>query len=126
MIPSGWKTVTLDYDRDTEFTGDDADRFSELVDIKGHYEYVTVIIPALDSSGVVSIYIQKDEKIATVPIILHVLDDDATGSFAHSTSSGAGSIAVIFRLGTAQWFRIHVAADQAANRTFYVQGFNRG
>lgn len=126
MIPSGWKTVTLDYDRATEFTGDDADRFSELVDINGQYEFVTVLIPALSTSAVVSLYVQEDEKIATVPKILHSLDRDATGSFAHSTSDGAGSIAVTFRLGYAQFFRIHCHANQSADRVFKVQGFNRG
>lgn len=126
MIPSGFKAVTLDYDRTTlEFTGDDADRFSELVDMKGSYEFLLVLIPALSASAIVSIYVQQDEKIATIPKILHALDDDATGSFAHSTSSGAGSIAVIFRIGGAQHFRIHCSENQTANRVFYVQGFNR-
>jgi len=126
MLPSGWRTVTLDYDRTpTEFVGDDVDRFSELCDIKGYYEFLTVIIPALSTSGVVSIYIQTDEKIATVPTILHALDDDATGSFAHATSSGAGDIAVTFRIGGAKYFRIHVGANQSANRVFKVLGFDR-
>ena len=71
MIPSGWKTVTLDYDRDTEFSGDDADRFSELLDIDGHYEFVTVLIPLLSPSAVVSPYVQEAAKIAPVPRIIH-------------------------------------------------------
>ena len=49
---SAWKTATLDYDRTTtEFTGDDADRFTDLVDLGGNYEFLTVEIPALSASG---------------------------------------------------------------------------
>jgi hypothetical protein len=127
MIPSEWKSVLLDYDRATEeFVGDDVDRFSALLDLGECYEFITVLIPALSAEGTVTPYIQKDEKIATIPVAVHAMDDDTTGSFAHATSSGAGSIAVIFRIGGAQYIRLYVGADQTANRTFYVRGFNRG
>lgn len=126
MIPSGWILATLDYDRSVdEFVGDDADRFTDLVDLGGSFEFITVLIPALDASGTVTPYIQMNDAIATVPVAVHALDDDATGSFAHATSSGAGSIAVTFRIGGAEYIRLYVGADQTANRSFYVRGFNR-
>jgi len=126
MLPSGWKTVTLDYDRASEgFTDEDVDRFTELVDMKGHYEFILVLIPTLSAEGAVSVCVQNDEKIATNPFAVHAFDADATGSFLHATSSGAGGIAAIFRIGGAQWLRLYVAADQTANRVFKVLGFNR-
>ena len=125
MDCSAWKTCLLDYDRATEFTGDDADRYTALVDLGGIFEFLTVIIPALSASGTVNPYIQEGGGIDEVPVIVHALDDDATGSFAHATSSGAGAIAVTFRIGATQYVRLYVSADQTANRTFKVRGFNR-
>lgn len=125
MDCTSWKSVLLDYDRSSEFTGDDVDQFSALVELRGNYEFLTVIIPALSASGTVTPYIQRDGAIATVPVIVHVLDGDATGSFAHATSSGAGDIAVTFRIGGVQYLRLRVGANQTANRTFYVRGFNQ-
>ena len=126
MYASKWTLATLDYDRSTtEFVGDDADRFSALIDLGDNYEDVTIDIPTLSASAVVSIYAQRDGEIATVPKIIHILDDDATGSFAHSTSSGAGDIIVTFRLGGYRYMRVHCGANQSANRLFYCRGFNR-
>lgn len=125
MIPSPWKSVLLDYDRSSEFTGDDVDQYSKLLDLDAHYEFITVLIPALSASGTVNPYIQMTPSEAEVPVVVHALGDAATGSFAHATSSGGGSIAVIFRIGGAQYIRLRVVADQTANRTFYVRGFNR-
>uniref|UniRef100_A0A6M3L0F9 Uncharacterized protein n=1 Tax=viral metagenome TaxID=1070528 RepID=A0A6M3L0F9_9ZZZZ len=126
MFASDWKLATLDYDRSaTEFTGDDVDRFTDLVDLGDNYEYITVFIPALSASGTVAPWVQRDGLIATVPVVVHILDDDATGSFAHATSSGAGSVVVTFKIGGCRYLRIYVAADQTANRLFYLRGFNR-
>jgi len=126
MKVSEWKTVTLDYDRASDgFTDEDVDRFTELVDMVEAYEFLTVLIPALSASGTVSVRIPKDEKITTNPFAIHAFDADATGSFLHATSSGAGGIAATFRIGGAQYLRLYVAADQTADRVFYVKGFNR-
>jgi hypothetical protein len=126
MFASDWKTATLDYDRSaTEFSGDDVDRFTDLVDLGDNYEFITVFIPALSASGTVAPYVQRDGQIDTVPVAVNVLDADATGSFAHATSSGAGGIVVTFRVGAIRYLRLYVGADQTANRTFYLRGFNR-
>ncbi len=123
---SDWKTATLVYDRsDLEFTGDDVDQFSSLVDLGEGYEYLAVFIPALSANGTVAVWVQRDGAIATIPVVVHILDDDATGSFLHATSSGAGGIFVIFRIGGARYVRIRVNADQTANRLFQIKGFNR-
>jgi len=126
MFSSDKKTATLDYDRAaTEFTADDVDRFTDLVDLGDNYEFITVEIPALDASGVVTPYVQWDDLIASDPVPVHALASDATGSYAHATSSGAGGITVIFRIGGMRYLRMYVGADQAANRIFYIRGFNR-
>lgn len=125
MFSSEWKTATIDYDRTTtEFTGDDADQYTDLVDLEDIYEFITVLIPALDTSGIVTPYIQKGGSTATIPVAVNALSNTATGSYAHATTSGAGSIAVIFRIG-AQHLRLRVSENQGANRVFYVRGFNR-
>lgn len=125
MKVSAWKTALIDIDRDTEFTGDDVDMYSKLVDLLENYEFLTVKLPALDASAIISVYVQEGEAVSEVPVIVHVLDDDATGSFAHSTSSGAGSISVTFRIGGYQYVRIHASANQSADRSIQVRGFNR-
>ena len=116
------KTALIDIDRSTEFTGDDVDRFSELVDLGANYSKVLVWIPALDANGVVSLYLQRDNAVATVPLQLQSFDDDATGHFVQGTSSGAGSIAIVFEVGGVLYLRVHVAANAAADTTFYVRG----
>ena len=124
MFSSEWESALIDIDRGTEFSGDDVDRFSELVDLGAEYENLCVFIPTIDS-GVVSVYVQRDGESDTVPVIIHVLDDDATGSFAHSTTDGTGGIVVNFELGAIRYLRMHVAADQDPDVTFYVRGYNR-
>ena len=116
------KSVLIDIDRATEFTGDDVDRFSELVDLEDNYSNVLVWIPALDASGVVSLYLQQDGEEDSVPLQIQSFDADATGHFIQGTSSGAGDIAIIFNVGGVQHLRVHVAANQAADVTFYVRG----
>ena len=123
MIPGPWKSALIDIDRATEFTGDDVDRYSALVDLEGNFEFVTVFIPTIDSATVTP-YVQRDAAVATVPVAVQVLDADATGSFAHATTASTGAIAVTFRIGGVQHIRLYTGANQAADRTFYVRGFN--
>jgi hypothetical protein len=122
--PSQWLTATIDIDRTpTEFAGDDVDQYSDLVTMGGIYRYAMVIIPAL-TSATISICIQPNPLIATVPVAINKLDDDATGHFLHATTAGTGSIAVVFEIGGAEYLRIKASANQAADRTFYIRGFN--
>ena len=137
MQVSAWKEALIDIDRNSEFVGDDVDRYSKLVDLVGNYEFLTVRLPALAASAVITPYVQEDEKVTkaldaagpaivgTIPTIVHILDDDATGSFAHATSSGAGDISITFRIGGYQYVRIHAGANQSADRSIQVRGFNK-
>ena len=120
-----WKTATIDIDRASEFTGDDVDQFSDVVDLGEDYEFVTVHFDAVITSGTVGPWVQKTAEVDEVPVIKHALDDDATGSFAHATTAAVTQVSVTFRIGGYQYLRIKAAANQAADRTFSVRGFNR-
>lgn len=126
MLPSGWKDVTLDYDRaDEGFTDEDVDRFTELVDMKGSYEFILVLIPTIESA-LVSVRVQNDEKKDTNPFAVHdFLDISADNTVLQATTDGTGNIAVVLRIGGAQWFRLYCSANQTADRVFKVQGYNR-
>ena len=124
MLTSAWKTATIDIDRATEFSGDDVDQYSSLVDLDGDFEFLTVIIPTI-TSATTRPYIQRDGAIATVPVAVSVLDDDATGSFAHANTASVGSEVIIYRIGGVQFIRIKSSANQAADRAYIVRGFNR-
>ncbi len=133
QFASDWKTATLDFDRsDLEFTGDDVDRYTDVVDLGEGYEHLTVFVPALSASAKVTPYIQRDAKIdtvtpanGTVPVAMVTMDGNATGHFAQATSSGAGGFVAIFRIGGARFVRLYTDANQSANRLFTVKGFNR-
>ena len=123
MVATSWLSVLMDIDRATEFTGDDVDQFSKLLDLGDSYEYVTVIIPTITSSTI-GISIQMDGNEDTVPSPVYILDADATGNFLHATTAATTAMAVTYKLGGARWFRIKAGANQAADRTFYCRGFN--
>jgi len=122
MLPTALKTATIDIDRASEFTGDDVDQFSSLVDLGKLCEHVQVVLPALTSSTV-SIYVQDNDAIATVPKVVHILDDDATGSFLHASTAGTGDIIVNYRPGPVQYLRVRCTSNQAADRAILVRGF---
>jgi len=117
-----WKDAVIDYDRtDLEFSGDDADQYSSLVDLGGDYTHVLVIVPTITSS-VVGVAIQETPSKAEVPVIVNILDDDATGHFAQATTAGTAGMAILFSIGGAQYIRIKCGSNQAADRTFRVRG----
>ena len=126
MRLTGFITVTLDYDKTAEYSGQDIDRCSDLCDLGEEFSDVLIWIPALSASAEVSLMVQRDGKITTVPMPLHVGDGNAAGSYLLCSSSGAGTIALLFHVGAVQFFRIYCGADQTANRTFYVRGVKNG
>ncbi len=119
-----WKEATIDIDRDTEFTGDDADQFSDVVDLGEDYEFVTVHFDGVITSATLNAWVQKGAEIDEVPVVKHALDDDATGSFAHATTEAVTSVSVTFRIGGYQFLRLRCGSNQAADRTFSLRGFN--
>ncbi len=126
MRASGWITATIDIDRDTEFTGDDVDQFSSLVDLGDNFEFVTVHFDSVITSSTINPWVQKTRALDEVPVVKHVLDDDATGSFAHATSAAVTQVSVTFRIGGYQYLRIRAGTNQSADETFSVRGCNSG
>lgn len=125
MWSSDWVKSIMDIDRSpTEFTGDDVDQYSSVIDLGDNYEFVEIIIPTITSSTT-GIAIQMNEHTDSVPSIVYVLDDDATGCFLHATTAATTAMTVVFRLGAARWFRIKMGSNQAADRTFYCRGLHR-
>ena len=120
-----WKTATIDIDRAEEFTGDDVDQFSDVVDLGGDYEFLTVHFDSVIDSAALAPWIQKGEAVDEVPVVRHILDDDATGSFAHATSAAVTQISVTFNIGGAQFLRLRAGSNQGQDETFSVRGFNR-
>lgn len=123
---SGFKTATIDIDRTpTEFTGDDVDRFSSLVDLGGYFSNVTLHIPTIDSAAV-SLYVQNNSLIATVPKIVHYRQCSDNATAAASTTAGTGDIVFTFSTiaGPVRFLRVHTGANQTADRAFTVVGFD--
>lgn len=123
MVAGPWREALIDIDRATEFTGDDVDQFSKLVDLGADFEFLTVFVPTI-TSAIVEPWVQRDGAIATVPVAVVALDDDATGHFAHATTAGTGGIVVTFRIGGCQYVRVKAAANQAADRVFTIRGYS--
>lgn len=117
----GWKTALVDIDRTSEFTGDDVDQYSKLVDLEADFSDVLVWIPTI-TSATVTLAIQKSGLETEVPELLYILDDDATGHFLSATTAGTVGAIILFHVGAVQYLRIKCSANQAADRTFYLRG----
>jgi len=65
-----WVTALIDIDRATEFTGDDVDQYSKLVDLGALYSVITLHVPALTSSAL-NIYVQRTGEVDEVPVAVH-------------------------------------------------------
>ncbi len=121
LLPGPVKEALVDIDRDTEFTGDDVDQYSKLVDLGGEFKYVLVYVPTI-TSATISLCVQRDPNIDTVPDPLNILDSNATGHFLSATTAGTAGMAILFHTGAVQYLRVKCGANQAADRKFYVRG----
>jgi hypothetical protein len=108
-----WKTATLAYATDDDLTPE--------VDLEDNYEYMTCLIPTIESSTV-TVHVAKSSGGTFFP--MYEFDDDQTGDFAHATTAATTTHAVIFRVGGCQFIKISLGTGQTADRTFYVRGFN--
>ena len=112
----------IDIDRAAEFTGDDVDQYSSLVDLGYVFENVQVYIPTI-TSATISLALQRDGDIDTVPLPFYDwLDIDADTDVLASTKAETTTKVVIFRGVNARFLRIKAGSNQAADRTFYVIG----
>lgn len=121
-----WVSCTIDIDATAtgEFSGFDADQYSDYCDLGQAYDKVMVLIPTI-TSATISVYGVHDDGTAiktNVPIRIYSLDRDATGSFAQATTAGTTACAVVFDIYGFRYIRIKSGANQAADRTFYCKG----
>lgn len=118
----GFQTAAIDIDRSSEFTGDDVDQFSSLVNLGCLCNKVIIESPTLTSTAL-NIYVQKDGEVDTVPIILHSrkISDESTGAWATTAGTTANSI-VCDCLGGYKFIRIRATSNQTADREFKVCG----
>jgi len=116
------QTCLMDIDRSTEFTGDDVDQYSNLVDLGGFYENVQVFIPTIDSATV-SLAVQKTGAVTEVPLPFYDWNDsDADGDVLKATTAATTTHVVTFKGVHCQYLRVKTSNDQTADRTFYVRG----
>lgn len=118
----GWQSVLMDIDLTAQYTGEDIDRTSALVDLGQKCSGVIIYIPTIDSAAV-SLLVQRDGEIDTVPYGLYYrqTSDNATALWATTASTG-GFYIHCDCLGGIRYFRIYTGANQTADRTFYVLG----
>lgn len=118
----GWQTATIDIDRDTEFAGDDVDRYSSVIDLGRECSGVVIKLPAMTSSAI-SLYAQEVAAIATVPVPVHYrqASDDATTAWITTASTGSLTIHCNW-LGAIRYIRIYAAVNQATDRSISVLG----
>jgi len=125
MITSGWKSCTIDIDRSAEFTGDDVDQYSGLLDLGQNYKYATVFIPSGMDSATVTPYVQRTQNKDDVPYAMHFWNDnDADTNIAQATVASTGGLYVTFWIGGAQYLRLKASENQDPDVVFYVMGFN--
>jgi hypothetical protein len=117
------KLALLDYDRASEYVGDDVDRVSALVDLGQQWKWVLVFVPVIETATV-GLLGQLTDSIAEVPFAVPYQKTDNTTA-AWALSSGTGLTVVPVYVGGLQYVRVQTTnANQTANRSFYVQGFN--
>lgn len=124
MVEGTWLDATLDIDRASEFTGDDVDCFSSLVDLGRSFKELLISLPAIDAATVV-IYGQEQGDAALVPKVIHYFKPEAAANVAWATTSGTGALTVTCNfLGGIRYIRLFTSANQTADRTIRVRGIN--
>ena len=119
---AGWQSVLMDIDLTAQYSGEDIDRTSALVNLGAEYTGVMIFVPAIDSAAV-SLLVQRNSAIATVPVGLHYkLPSDASTALWATTAGTGGCMIHCPCLGGIQYFRIYTGTNQTADRTFYVKG----
>ena len=128
MLNSSYKTCLIDIDRASEFSGDDVDQYSNLVDLGRPYRKLTIVAPTLTSSAL-NVYVQRDSSVATVPFPLHhgqvTGATPAWGTAIWVTTAGTGDCTITVDMGYYQFIRIRATTNQAADRTLYLCGVEK-
>jgi hypothetical protein len=117
-----WQSVLLDYDLAAQYSGEDIDRTSALVDLGRECSGVIIYVPTIESAKI-SLLVQMDGETDTIPFDLHYKKpaDGSTGIW-ETTASGGGYFIHCPHLGAIRYLRIYTSENQTSNRTFYVLG----
>ena len=109
-----WKTALIDISESTTLSAE--------VDLGSEFEDLLVLVPTITSSTV-TVHVAKESGGTFYP--LHILDDDATGSFASASTAATTSIALLFKIGGIRYIKIACgSAQETTDKTFYVRGIN--
>jgi len=111
MKVSSWKSAVVS-------TGDTA---SAEVDLGDYYRKLQVLIPTLTATTV-TVHVSNESGGTFYPV--HAFDADATGSFAHTISSGNGGIAVVFDIGGVTHIKVVLGVAEASDTTFRVRAID--
>ena len=116
------QTALIDIDRAGEFSGDDVDQYSKLVDLGMEFNKLLIELPAMTSSTI-SIYVQRAAAVDTVPKIVHRMRRNAATSEAWTTTASAGSLVIVCdQIGSVRYVRIKANTNQAADRAVLIGG----
>jgi hypothetical protein len=121
MLHTGWLEALVDIDRSTEFTGDDVDQYSKLVDLGIDCDELTIDIPTITSSTV-GVMVQKDKEVDTVPIPVYYRQPTDLATAVWATTAATTACSINMKLGGYQYIRIKCGSNQAADRSFKVKG----
>jgi hypothetical protein len=116
-----WQSVLMDIDLTAQYSGEDIDRTSALVDLGYDCTGVSVFVPTIDSAAV-SLLVQRDSTITTVPVALHYRQTSDNATALQATTASTGGYVFNFKLDSIRYLRIYTGANQTADRTFYVRG----
>lgn len=121
-------TATVDIDRDTEFTNDDADQYSSLVCLDKPYRKLLISLPTVTSSPM-NIYVQDGDSIATVPKPFHhgqvVGATPAWATAIWVTTASAGDCVFSVDMGFVQFFRLRFTTNQTTtDKEITVRGMS--
>ena len=122
MFIGKWQVCLFDIDRASEFTGDDVDRYSKLVNLGRPFERLLLAIIAPITSAL-SIYVQEDASEATVPKQLNYVKPETATHAAWTTTAGTGSQMISCDyLNGYKYVRIYSGADLPVDRTIRICG----
>lgn len=121
-----WIVVTWDIDATAtgEFSGYDPDKNSGLIDLKGTYQWATVISPA-KVSATLTVYAPAEDGTApktNVPIAVYYRQSSDNATAAQSMTATGTTNIFTFYLGGLRYIRLYSSENQTSDVTFYVRG----
>lgn len=125
-IHGSWITVVWDIDATAtgEFSGYDADQYSQYIDLGRAYDKVTVIIPTIVSATIAVYGVPEDGTAikTNVPLPIYQLNGATTGSNLQATTGATTSCIVTYDIYGFRYIRLKSSENQTSDVTFYCKG----